>query len=287
MFSTGNATRWIRPSHYAGAAGTLLAPLSLEQIRRVAPAVFAEAPHDSRSDRYAYIPTIRILERMQAEGFVCTKVQQARTRIEGRADFTKHLMTFTHARHAGNAEMAPSVCLLNSHDGSSRYKMLAALIRYACLNGLMVSEGTVGEVSVPHTGDIVGRVLEGSFEVIDGAERAAKVAGDWRQIALRPDERDAFASAAALLRWDGVEQVAPVASGRLLAPRRSEDRATDLWTTFNVVQENLVRGGQKGSERNANGARKSVREIKGIDGNVALNRALWALTERMAGLKTA
>ena len=35
-------------------------PLSDDQIRRVAPSIFAEAPHESRSERYSYIPTATV-----------------------------------------------------------------------------------------------------------------------------------------------------------------------------------------------------------------------------------
>ncbi len=36
-------------------------PLSDEQIRMVAPSIFAQAPHGSCSDRYSYIPTATVL----------------------------------------------------------------------------------------------------------------------------------------------------------------------------------------------------------------------------------
>jgi hypothetical protein len=259
--------------------------LSLEQIRSAAPSVFAETPHESRSQRYAYIPTSHVLERLMTEGFVCTKVQQARTRIEGKEGFTKHLMQFARAEEIGKDDSCASLALLNSHDGSSRYKLLAGRIRYACLNGMFVSEDTFGELSVSHTGDVVGRVIEGSYQVIDGAQRAGAVIGEWKGLQLNQDERREFAQAAGLLRWDGEEHKAPVEPVRLLEPRRREDTGLDLWSTFNVVQENLVRGGQTGNLLDAGGRRRGVREIKGIDGNVALNRALWALTEGMAALK--
>ena len=35
-------------------------PLSDDQIRRVAPSIFADAPHESRSERYSYIPTATV-----------------------------------------------------------------------------------------------------------------------------------------------------------------------------------------------------------------------------------
>jgi len=44
-------------------------PLSDDQIRRVAPSIFADAPHESRSERYSYIPTAAVLTELRKEGF--------------------------------------------------------------------------------------------------------------------------------------------------------------------------------------------------------------------------
>ena len=58
-------------SRFASHSPTLRSdyPLSDDQIRRVAPSIFAEAPHDSRSERYAYIPTAAVLAELRKEGF--------------------------------------------------------------------------------------------------------------------------------------------------------------------------------------------------------------------------
>ncbi|MBJ4981310.1 DUF945 domain-containing protein, partial [Salmonella enterica subsp. enterica serovar London] len=37
-------------------------PLTHEELMQVVPSVFSEDRHESRSDRYAYIPTITLLE---------------------------------------------------------------------------------------------------------------------------------------------------------------------------------------------------------------------------------
>jgi hypothetical protein len=42
-------------------------PLSDEQIRAVAPSIFAEAPHESRSERYSYFPTATVLQELRGE----------------------------------------------------------------------------------------------------------------------------------------------------------------------------------------------------------------------------
>lgn len=44
-------------------------PLSFDEMRCLAPSIFAENPHVSRSDRYAYIPTIQIVAGMMKEAF--------------------------------------------------------------------------------------------------------------------------------------------------------------------------------------------------------------------------
>lgn len=54
-----------------------------------------------------------------------------------------------------------------------------------------------------------------------------------------------------------------------------------------MVQENTVKGGQFFRATNADGRTRTghTREVKGIDGNVGLNRALWTLAEEMRKLK--
>ena len=44
-------------------------PLNNEVMRRYAPSIFAESAHTSRSDKYAYIPTVEIVEGLRKEGF--------------------------------------------------------------------------------------------------------------------------------------------------------------------------------------------------------------------------
>lgn len=44
-------------------------PLTHEELIRHVPSIFGEDRHTSRSERYAYIPTITVLENLQREGF--------------------------------------------------------------------------------------------------------------------------------------------------------------------------------------------------------------------------
>ncbi len=103
-------------------------PLADEQIRTIAPSIFAEDKHASRSDRYTYIPTSDVLQGLRKEGFSPFMVCQTRTRDEAKRDHTKHMVRLRHASQIEATE-ANEIVLLNSHDGSSSYQMIAGVFR--------------------------------------------------------------------------------------------------------------------------------------------------------------
>ena len=227
-------------------------PLAEDQMRRAAPSIFAEGKHGSRSERYTYIPTIDVLRGLRHEGFEPFMVAQSKSRIEGKTEFTKHMIRMRHAGHVNTRPEANEIILINSHDGASSYQMLAGVFRFVCCNGLVVGASTDSMKALP----------------------------------LQREEQQAFATAALALRYgergEG-ETPAPVTSEQLLEARRPEDFGNSLWTTFQRVQENALRGGQPG--RGAKGRRLHTRPVASIDRSVSLNRALWVLAEEMRKLK--
>ncbi|MFM0213062.1 DUF932 domain-containing protein, partial [Paraburkholderia sediminicola] len=90
-------------------------PLSDDQIRRVAPSIFADGKHQSRSERYTYIPTIDVLRGLRHEGFQPFMVCQTRVRDQNKREFTKHLIRMRPANEI-TGEDVNEIILLNSHD---------------------------------------------------------------------------------------------------------------------------------------------------------------------------
>ena len=258
-------------------------PLSDDQIRRVAPSIFADGKHESRSERYTYIPTIDVLRGLRNEGFKPFMVCQTRVRDQDKREFTKHLIRMRPASEIAGEDVN-EIILLNSHDGSSGFQLLGGVYRFVCQNGMVAGE-TVGEVRVPHRGNIVQNVINGAFDVLDGFDLIREQKEGMKALTLARDEQHAFARSALALRYDptDAEAPAPITESSLLAPRRFEDRRDDLWTVFQRVQENLTKGGLHGRSRN--GRSMSTRPITGIDQNVRLNRALWMLAEAMRQMK--
>ena len=257
-------------------------PLSDEQIRTVAPSIFADAPHESRSQRYSYIPTAAVLTELRKEGFQPFMVTQTRVRDEGKREHTKHMLRLRHASQINGAE-ANEIVLLNSHDGTSSYQMLAGMFRFVCSNGLVCGD-TVADVRVPHKGDVAGSVIEGAYEVLRGFDRVKDSRDAMRAITLHDAEAEVFARAALALKYDPTDnKPAPITESQILMPRRFDDRRPDLWSVFNRTQENLTKGGLHG--RSANGRRQQTRPVQGIDSDVRLNRALWMLADGLRQLK--
>lgn len=255
-------------------------PLTNDQIARYAPSVLATEAHESRGERYSFIPTIDVLEGLRREGFAPFEVRQTQVRDQSRKEHTKHLIRLRHPSAIASQGEVPEIILLNSHDGTSSYQVLAGLFRFVCQNGLIAGD-ICNDIRVRHSGRVVDDVIEGSYRVLDNIKQVTERVEQYRAIELQPEEQHAFAQSAALLRWD--EDKVPVDPERILAARRWEDRKSDLWTTFNRAQENLLQGGLRG--RTTTGKRTTTRGVAGVNENVRLNRALWTLADSLARFK--
>lgn len=257
-------------------------PLSDEQIRAVAPSIFAEAPHESRSERYSYIPTATVLQELRGEGFEPFMVCQTRVRRDDRRDFTKHMIRLRHASQFDARGEANEIILLNSHDGTSSYQMLAGMFRFVCQNGLVCGD-TVADARVPHKGDVAAQAIEGAYEVLHSFDQAQQSRDTMHAVILEGGEAEVFARAALALKYDDPEKPAPITERQVLAARRVDDNRVDLWSIFNRIQENLIRGGLVG--RGKSGRRQRTRPVQGIDQDLRLNRALWLLADGQCQLK--
>ncbi|EGJ9797111.1 DUF945 domain-containing protein [Escherichia coli] len=194
-------------------------PLTHEELIRHVPSIFGEDRHTSRSERYAYIPTITVLENLQREGF----------------------QPF-----------------------------------FVCQNGCVCGQ-SLGEVRVPHRGNVVEKVIEGAYEVVGVFDRIEEKRDAMQSLVLPPPARQALAQAALTYRYGDEHQ--PVTTADILTPRRREDYGKDLWSAYQTIQENMLKGGISG--RSAKGKRIHTRAIHSIDTDIKLNRALWVMAETM------
>lgn len=259
--------------------------LSTDDLRRLAPSVFATRPWERMSHRYRQVPTSQVVDLLRDKGFHPTRAQQSYTRLEGKRGYAKHLLRFRHEdylRPLAVGDEIPEIVLLNSHDGSSAYKLYAGIFRLACLNGLIVAMSEFAGIAVRHSGgdDFERRILDATDEIVSETPRTMETIARWKALPLTRHQQQAFAEGAAELRDSRI-----VGPSQLLVPRRREDATAldgtrDLWRTFNTVQEHMLKGGDQG--RASTGRRTTTRPVKSVQEDTRLNKALWTLAARLA-----
>jgi Domain of unknown function (DUF932) len=257
--------------------------LTNNELYRFAPSIFAMGAHHSTSERYEFIPTIDVVEALRAEGFQPVQAFQAKTRLADRRNFTKHTIRFAHEGHTFKEvnDSRFEILLQNSHVGSSSFQISAGVYRMVCSNGMIIADSILDTHRVRHSGRkaTLDNVIEGTYRVVDGVETVEEQVIDWQSRVLEAPVQQAFAKAALQLRWD---EDAPIAPHQLLQPRRWADRGEDQWRVFNRVQEAIIRGGNSGV--GSTGRRTTTREVKSIDENNRLNKALWTLSTELENL---
>ncbi|EHL30482.1 DUF932 domain-containing protein [Legionella drancourtii] len=254
--------------------------LTIEQLYKAAPSLFTRGAAVHTSERYQPIATSDVIDRLLQEGFYPTKATQSASRSEEKKVFSKHLVRFRHRdyHNPGNG-LFPELVLINSHDGLSSYRLMAGLYRQVCTNGLVAGK-SYDEVRVKHQGDVIGNVIEGTYRVIESSQKMLQVVEQMGDCALPDEKLLEFSAQAHALRFSEDANLV-IEPKNLLVPRRREDMKRDLFSVFNVVQENLIKGGVLGYRLNEHGRwrRARSRKITSIDQNVKINRDLWTIAE--------
>jgi hypothetical protein len=159
--------------------------------------------------------------------------------------------------------------------------LTGGIYRLVCGNGLIVGNPLFSR-SVIHKGNAIEKVLEAATDLIEISPISVKTIKEWEKIELSDKQKEIYSESAKMLKWDKDEEI-NILPSQLLRSRRYEDKKNDLWTTFNVIQENIIKGGlryRKSNDKRLN----STRGTSSITENVRLNTALWNLTEKMAEL---
>jgi len=254
--------------------------LSNDDLMKIAPAIFADAAHASRSARYGYVSTVQLVDSLRAEGFLPVSAKFVNTKDSSKDGFQKHMMRFRRAEQLEAAE-AREVILVNSHDGSSQLELMAGIYRMVCSNGLILGSNDFS-MKVRHNVNAVDNVIEGAYHIVKDFDKVGEQIEGMKAVKLERPLQIAYANAALAMRYEDVANCG-VKPEALILPKRTADAEPSLWNTFNVVQERMIQGGIRGWKKNANGQTKrgTSRAINGISQNVAINRGLWTLAEEM------
>lgn len=251
--------------------------LTKEQVINMAPAVFSQSPDERVSERYSFLSTEKIVDVLNNEGWGIVQVNQKipiKKYRDERKFFCKHLLRFRHeAQQSVQDEYFPEIVLVNSHDRSSRFSFYAGIFRIVCSNGLIVATNHFEKLVLTHVGFEQKEVIEITRKITKDINKLVPVIEQMRVKVLSKPQQIELAREAMKLRW---EENTPLLPDQLLNRRRQLDNKDDVWTVYNVIQENIMKGGLE--VRTRIGARSSsTREVRNIDRQVKLNIALWNL----------
>ena len=101
------------------------ATLSLEDLRRRTPAVFADSASERTKPTYRFINTHEVLQALMDAGFQVADARQTRTRRGTDPIHARHMIRLRPMREILTLDSCiPEVCLINAHDGTNAYLML-------------------------------------------------------------------------------------------------------------------------------------------------------------------
>jgi hypothetical protein len=268
--------------------------LSTEAIAQRAPAVFADSKHDRLTDRYQSLRTADLMPILADYGYFPTQAAQKRSRkTMGLSEHSAHLLAFSNAHDVDTAsDIRPEIVLYNSHDGTSSVKLFAGAYRFICSNGIVAGEGfnaTAYHSRKALSGfeDMLRNIVGNITPMMDKIEAL-------RQRTLNEDERFELAKQAVMKRWslfDNTVSGATIKRGsyaddttisNVLGLQRAEDAGIDAWTTFNRIQENVLRGNAfvksvTGADGDTIIRQRKARPITNITEHVRINSELWDL----------
>jgi len=265
-----------------------------DQIMLNAPSVFATAPHNEVSARYGFMPTIEVVDALASEGWQVVDATQKNVRTVSKRLLTTHLLRFRRLENEITVgDSVVELVLKNSHDRSSAFVLHAGIFRQVCANGIVIADSTFNKLSVRHGKTVVKDIIGGSHEIIKDVPSICTAVEGLQATELTPAERSIFARTAytmahgelpknSLTTYDDVVK-------QMLEPKRRADTGSDLWTTYNVVQENIIKGGIRTAKVNKKGQlrRATSRAVKNIDKDIRLNKCLFEMATEMKKLKEA
>jgi hypothetical protein len=263
----------------------------------------AERPAHDVSDRYSFVPTFKVIELLEQNGWYVNSARETNAREH--AGFQKHVVRFRREQdNTGNLELnevIPEAIMTNAHNRTSRFNFMSGFERCWCTNQCTVSEGVMASHQITHVGYTHDKVIDAVNNIIETTPKVLNRIEDFRNMELNNHESAIMGDTAMDImydedKWKKFHKGLSVL--RLLEPRRNQDEKQTLWNVFNIVQEKFIKGSRfmvqhsDVNEAMRFGMRvdtvvaQKTKEVKSIDRDIKLNKALWSMAEKMHELKS-
>ncbi len=239
--------------------------------------------HSALSQRYNPIQASAVGDAMIAHGLTLATLSTGKAKHEDKRDHQRTL-----ARYRGPA-LTDGTFLDLIHDGRKLGRgvdhFFLGVYRIVCTNGIWAGK-TYFDYSVRHTGLTYDSLNQGIESALNQRKRLGQT------IELMQGYQTTR-SDVITLEQSAIRHLTPVNAEQVISNlntvHRSEDNSTDLWTTFNRIQENAMMGGQVSWTQRSKDAKgkpivfqASSRPIKSQSGkDASFNQSLFDAAMRL------
>jgi hypothetical protein len=230
------------------------------------------------SEKYVFVPTHTILDQFENQGWYPVDAKQARTKKSDVAE-RQHIIRLANPEYTPVmpevGSVTPQIILKNSHNGTSGIQLAIGLFRLVCSNGLVVADTQFAQIKRRHMGIDKDEVMQVIYDAGREFPDIWNKISEYKSIKLTNGQKIDFATRVIEYNWNEKSVITPE---QLLVAKRREDESDDLFTTYNVVQENLQKGGVTYINPRTQRPRRT-RAITNGARDFQLNTALWSMME--------
>lgn len=223
------------------------------------------------SNKFGFISSSNLVANLESQGLTLADVVESKIRKNKdlRQGYQKHVLRFNTGLSNSHGNL--QVLAINSHEGSSALTFRMGFFRMVCSNGLIIGSDLIPQIKVRHTSNGLLKLNDSVDELMEWRTVAMENIEKMSSKKLSQDDYATLALASAKIRMGEkfTDKIMP-----LFESKRYADNSPDLFTAFNVIQENVMRTGFYALNKETNVATK-VRAIRGVNASLDLNTALY------------
>tara|TARA_B100001564_G_scaffold348325_1_gene350112 strand:+ start:103 stop:906 length:804 start_codon:yes stop_codon:yes gene_type:complete len=250
--------------------------LTLEELKETTPSIFTKKGSSNTSKKYTHIPTDRVIKDLELLGWGVVDAKEVKARKgEG---YQKHLVVFRNPDVVINGKdgdtVYPQILLTNSHDAKNSFQFQAGLFRMICENGLVIADEQFEDYKIRHMGYDF-ETLQGVIkDMIANLNLTVESMNKMKSIELNEEQQLELAKNLLDIRIEGTNNTySQDQISEVNVPQRDEDMTNDLWTRFNVIQENIIEGNFLYDT--IGGKSRQARVIKNFKQDIDLNKKMF------------
>lgn len=214
------------------------------------------------------------------------------SRTVNRRGYQKHMIKFRYAETNGSistiqpkkfhkTDSYPELLFINSYDGTAAMKILIGLFRLVCSNGLVVMDESFENLRFRHMYIENEDVKDLTSRTLDHFDHLENNINKMINTKIEEDEIKILANSMAvdwykIDNWketEGYNKMVRHANALLVARRDDDYYNNDIWHKYNIIQENMIKGGMRYKIDDYSFRR--MRKITSMDNQIRLNRMLW------------